>query len=196
MSGAMVRSRAVLNSQWEKPSSFFLNLEKKIFLNKSIPELIDETGNTQTNMNKIMEMQYSYYKDLFTSKPTVPIPDSKYDYLTTNLPKLPEQQSDLLDLDITIEELELVIKQAKFNKAPGPDGYSNEFFKTFCTELLHWIFRSYKQAITVNALSPIIKRGTITCIPKQEKRQKLTEKLETIDTAQQHIQILFSNSCK
>ena len=169
----MVRSRAVLNSQWEKPSSFFLNLEKKNFLNKSIPELIDETGNTQTNMNKIMEMQYLYYKDLFTTKPTIPILNSKYDYLTTNLPKLPEQQRDLLDLDITIEELELVIKQAKLNKAPGPDGYSNKFFKTFCTELLNWIFRSFKQAITVNALSPIIKRGTITCIPKQGKDRNL-----------------------
>ena len=60
MSGAMVRSRAILNSQWEKPSGFFLNLEKKNFLNKSIPELIDEKGNTQTDMNKIMEMQYSF----------------------------------------------------------------------------------------------------------------------------------------
>ena len=29
MSGAMIRSRAIINSQWEKPSSFFLNLEKK-----------------------------------------------------------------------------------------------------------------------------------------------------------------------
>ena len=152
----MVRSRAVLNSQWERPSNFFLNLEKKNFLNKSIPELIDENGDTQTNMNKIMEMQYSYYSDLFTSKPTTPIPDSKYDYLTDNLPKLPEQQRDILDSDITIEELEFVIKQAKLNKAPGPDGYSNEFFKTCCNELIHWIFRSYKHAITINSLSTII----------------------------------------
>ena len=29
MSGAMIRSRAKINSQWEKPFSFFLNLEKK-----------------------------------------------------------------------------------------------------------------------------------------------------------------------
>ena len=173
MSGAMVRSRAVLNSQWERPSSFFLNLEKRNFLNKSIPELRDENGDTQTNMNKIMEMQYLYYSDLFTSKPTTPIPDSKYDYLTNNLPKLPEQQRDILDSDITIEELEFVIKQAKLNKAPGPDGYSNEFFKTFCNELIHWIFRSYRHAITINLLSTTIKKGTITCIPKQGKDRNL-----------------------
>ena len=109
MSGAMARSRAILNSQWEKPSSFFLNLEKN-FLNKSIPELIDENGRTHTDMNKIMEMQYSFYNDLFTAKPIIPIPESKYDYLTDSLLKLPEQQQELLDSDITIEELEFVIK--------------------------------------------------------------------------------------
>ena len=83
-----------------------------------------------------MEMQNCFYNDLFTSKSTIPIPDSKYDYLTDNLTKLLEQQQELLDSDITIDELEFVIKQAKLNKAPGPDGYSNEFFKTFCNELI------------------------------------------------------------
>ena len=124
-------------------------------------------------MNKIMEMQYSFYNELFTAKPTIPILESKYDYLTDSLPKLPEQQQELLDSDITIEELEFVITHSELNKAPGPDGYSNEFFKTFCTELIQWIFRSYQHAIKTNLLSRNVKRGTITCIPKQGKDRNL-----------------------
>ena len=48
-----------------------------------------------------------------------------------------------MDSDITIDELEYAIKHSKLNKAPGPDGFSNEFFKTFSHELIHWIFRAY-----------------------------------------------------
>ena len=76
-----------------------------------------------------MEMQFTFYNDLFTSKPTIPIPDSKYSQLTKNLPNVNEQQKDKLDTDITIEELEQVIKNSKLNKAPGPDRFTNEFSK-------------------------------------------------------------------
>ena len=165
----MIRSRALINSLWEKPSSFFLILEKKNYRNKSIPELIDRDRNTHTDMVEIMEMQHTFYNDLFTSKPTSQIPGSKYDHLTSNIPKVTDQQRDKVDLDITIEELVLVIKKSKLNKAPGPDAFSNEFLKTFCSELIHWIFRAYNDTIKRNTRSEIIKRGTITCIPKQGK---------------------------
>ena len=171
--GAMIRSRAALNSQWEKPSSFFLNLEKKNYLNKSIPELIDDDGEIHTDLAKIMAMQHSFYSNLFSSKPTIPITDSKYGTLLTNLPKITRQQEDELDRDITIDELEAAIKSSKLNKAPGPDGYSNEFFKTFSHELLHWIFRAYNDAISKNTLTETTKKGLITCIPKQGKDRNI-----------------------
>ena len=41
-------------------------------MNKSIPELIDNDGYTHTDMTEIMEMQFDFYADLFTSKPTTP----------------------------------------------------------------------------------------------------------------------------
>ena len=35
----MIRSRDQLNKDWEKPSKYFLNLEKRNYINKSIPLL-------------------------------------------------------------------------------------------------------------------------------------------------------------
>ena len=126
-----------------------------------------------TDMTKIMEMTHSFYADLFTSKPTTPIPGSRYDTLTASIPTITEQQKDFLDKDITIEELEQAIKKSKLNKVPGPDGFSNEFFKTFCPELINWIFRSYNDTITINSLWETTKKGTITCIPKQGKDRNI-----------------------
>ena len=40
--GSMIRSRAQLSQDWEKPSKYFLNLEKRNHINKSIPSLTVE----------------------------------------------------------------------------------------------------------------------------------------------------------
>ena len=42
--------------------------------------------------------------------------------------------------------MEKVIKTSKNNKAPGPDGFSNEFFKFFEPELKFWILKAYKES--------------------------------------------------
>ena len=66
-------------------------------------------------------------------------------------------------------ELEDSIKRSKLNKAPGPDGYTNEFFKFFKEELKIWLFRTYQEAYRMGSLSDLITMGTITCIPKAGK---------------------------
>ena len=49
MSGNMVRSRALTENEWEKPSKYFLNLEKKNFLDRRIPALILDDGSETTD---------------------------------------------------------------------------------------------------------------------------------------------------
>lgn len=58
------------------------------------------------------------------------------------LPKLSSRQNELLDADITVEELIEVIKALLAGKAPGPDGFTAEFFKSFASELhfsIRWV---------------------------------------------------------
>ena len=169
MRGHQVRSRAELTANWEKPSKFFLNLEKKNYLNKTISELLDENESKVTQPEEILEMQYIFYQDLFSSKKTIPLNDSAFSSLLSNLPKLDESTMLCLDEPFTIKELEDSIKRSKLNKSPGPDGYTNEFFKYFCEELKTWLFRCYLEAYRDGVLSDIITMGTITCIPKTGK---------------------------
>ena len=39
--------------------------------------------------------------------------------------------------------MQKVIKNAKKNKSPGPDGYSNEFYKIFWPELNQWMIKLF-----------------------------------------------------
>ena len=113
-------------------------------------------------------LQRDFYADLYSSKDTIPLKDSKYANLLQNLPKLSDNDKNRLETQYSLVELQTAIKTSKLNKAPGPDGYSNEFFKYFLNELQHWIYRYIIEAIK-NNFSKLALDGVITCIPKQGK---------------------------
>ena len=86
-----------------------------------------------------------------------------------NMKKLSDTHKVHLDKPFILEELETVIKSSKLNKVPGPDGFSNEFFKTFMEDLKHWIFRYLLESIDKQHFSETLIEGVITCIPKSRK---------------------------
>ena len=167
--GSMVRSRAKLVDNWEKPSKFFLNLEKRNFLNKNIPSLIDKNDKEIFKSEDILSLQRDFYQDLYSSKETTILENSKYAHLLKNLPKISDNVKEKLDENYNIEELISAIRTSKLNKAPGPDGYSNEFFKFFLEDLKFWIFRYFEECINRGYMSSSALDGIITCIPKQGK---------------------------
>ena len=114
-------------------------------------------------------MQKDFYQDLYSSKNTIPLDNSKYSHLLANLPKISEHKKVELDQPYSIDELISAIKSSKLNKAPGPDGYSNEFFKYFLQELNIWLFRYFNEALSNDEFSKNSLAGIITCIPKQGK---------------------------
>ena len=167
--GCIVSSRANLVDNWEKPSNFFLNLEKRTFVNKNISSLKDPKNNTISDSKKILNMQKEFYQSLFTSTPTTQMEHTKYHKYLHNVTKISNHTKLIKDSDIEIEELEYAIKLSTQNKAPGPDGFSNEFFKFFVEDLKHWILRYFREAIENDFFSETALEGIITCIPKQGK---------------------------
>ena len=167
--GSIVRSRANLIDNWEKPSKYFLNLEKRNFTNKNIPSLTTANDVIITDSAKILKMQMNFYQDLFSSKESLPINGSKFSHYLTNITTISDETRDSLDIPYTMSELESAIRSSKLNKAPGLDGFSNEFFKYFCEELKCWIFRYFNEGIENGTMSKLALEGVITCIPKQGK---------------------------
>ena len=48
-----------------------------------------------------------------------------------SLPKMNQEESDNLNIQITLSEIEAVIKKLPTNKSPGPDSFTGEFYQTF-----------------------------------------------------------------
>lgn len=168
--GQMIRARVNLIDNGEKPTKFFLNLEKKNYVNKTMKFLTLENGIETNNQVKIMEETRKYYENLYRNK------DEKLDLHSFNDlidNKMVNSLDDTLALKLEgllqYQEVLQTLKSMKNGKTPGSDGFTVEFYKFFWTDLSYFIIRSLNFAYISEKLSVSQKLGIITLIPKGNK---------------------------
>ena len=146
------------------------------YLSKIIPKLETSEGHILADQKEILEEAESFYKNLYSNKDDPLSAINLKEYLKdTNLQKLTDNESELLEGDITMSELTKALKNMKNNKSLGTDGFSSEFFKVFWKKIGIFVMRSVKHSYNIGELSLIQRQGIITLLPKENKsRQKIT----------------------
>ena len=167
LEGVMLRSRCRYEDLGEKPTSYFLNLEKRNFTNKVITKIIDD-DKEYTSTEEILNSQTMYYKTLYSEK--INIDDNPIEtILGENKLKLNDQDTNSLEGEIKYSELAVALKNMKNSKTPGSDGFTAEFFKFFWIDLKMFILNSINYGYKTGSLSITQKQGIITCLPKPNK---------------------------
>ena len=129
MEGAIIRSRIQYREEGEKCSKFFVDLEKRKAISKTIDSLRSAKGEILTDPEAILSEQVKLYTELYREEG---IDEAAQDIVLDNLDnKLSTDDINKCDGLLSFEEVTKAIKVFTNNKSPGHDGLTAEFYKTF-----------------------------------------------------------------
>ena len=133
----LICSRCKFSNEYEKPSKYFLNLEK-VRQKKLQISALNIDGQCICNPAQILEAQKVFYSKLFScSEMDFNMTEAECkNYLdSVNVPKLSNSTKEVCDVR-SVQELQN-------NKAPGPGGLPGEFYKIFWNDISDLLLNSF-----------------------------------------------------
>ena len=113
-----------------------------------------------------------------------------------NLPRLNQEEIEIMNNPITSTEIEAVIKNIPKSKSPGPDAFTEEFSQTFREELMPILLNLFQKIAEEGTLPNSFYNATIILIPKPDKENTQKKKLQANITDEHRCKNPQKNSSK
>ena len=155
--------------------------------NNQINKNRNEKGEVTTDNAEIQRIIRDYYEQPYGSKTdNLDKMDRFLEKFT--LPRLNQEEIEIMNNPITSTEIEAVIKNLPKNKSPGPDGFTGEFYQTFREELMTVLLKLFQKIAEEGTLTNSFYEATSTLIPKPDKENTQKRKLQ--------VNITYEHRCK
>ena len=160
MKSCIFRSRANFVEFGEKPSKYYLNLEKSRYNAKTCNALYDKHGKLITDTNGLLHIQEQFYRELYKRNEGI-----KFDLINTYGVEVPSSYVAENEQSFTIEEMGRAAKQLPNGKTSGNDGLPIEFYKMFWPRIKTMLFEAVMEAYETKRLYNSALLGVINLIP-------------------------------
>ncbi|XP_054631650.1 E3 ubiquitin-protein ligase znrf1 isoform X1 [Dunckerocampus dactyliophorus] len=169
----------------------YLANQLKVNKEKSSISSIRNSGGHITHLpEEINSVFRSFYKNLYTPQIKPSLPDIKTFLNNIELPKLNDEQVTNLDVPISFIELHNTLHRLPNNKAPGPDGFPAEFYKTFWSLLSPIFLRMVLEIKDSSCLPPTMNSATISFLLKPDKDPTLPSSYRPISLINADLKII------
>ena len=135
MEGVLIRSKTRWIEEGEKPSRYFLNMEKRKMINKTISSVVRDDNTYARSSCEILNESRLFYKKLYSEAEN--LNDSNLSCVFNGVPVLSDKLRESLEGPLSYHELLNALKGSKNDKSPGSDGFSFEFYKFFFSDIVH-----------------------------------------------------------
>ena len=168
---AVLRCRTDWQNYAERPTKYFLNLEKANFNRKTIHRLKNSAGKIIDDPKQVQQELTQFYRKLYASEE-----QGNLDYISNlKAPVLSAEQKSAMEKPIELIEIGRALRDLKSSKAPGVDGIPPEFYKVFWRKLKHFILELFQEIVEEGELHLSARRGIIALIEKTGKDPLLIE---------------------
>ena len=158
------RSKANWYENGEKPTKYFLNLNKHFQKQKLIGSINDD-NKTYVGNDQVIGGIKNFYENLYKQDILHTKPDETF---FNHCPKLNQDDADETDKEITKDELFNALKSCK-DSSPGPDGIPYVVYRKLWHIAGDFIHKSWIHSVKTNRLPSSHIESVITLLPKEGK---------------------------
>ena len=146
----------------------FSRLIKKKRQKNQINKIRNEKGEVTIDNTKIQRIIRDYYENYVAIKWIIwkKQTDSQKSSI---LPRLNQEEIEIMNNPITSTKIEAVIKNLLKNKSPEPDGFTGELHQTHRKKLMPILLKLFQKTSEEGTLPNSFYKATITLIPKPDK---------------------------
>ena len=162
--GAVIRSKVNIIDGNENISSYLHDVESSKGRKKTIHEIIDDDSVKSTSSD-ILHSFRKFYINLYTSEP---IDTTLYNDFLDNLPQVSSDDNSDLIQEITVADIETILKQMDHTKTPGSDGLTSLFYLKFIDIFGPVLVKIFNLCYEKGSMSNSQKISYITLLCKNE----------------------------
>lgn len=136
---------------------------------RMITEVRTSSGQITADQQDINKEFENFYTRLYSSES---VGDTKlFDtfFCGLDIPTISMEDKEQLEAPLSLEELIQSIKSMQSSKAPGPDGFSPEFYKSFATILSPLLLDVLNESFNAKSLPPTFYQACISLLLKRDK---------------------------